>query len=1161
MGEKTKELIHINEEKTDDEISSKYKNENMDIYTDINVLSYNKILHKKDISPLEYLKESYPEDIKKVTMDDIFYSKIYIDFIKYCSSNEIITLYDLTDSCIESFLESVENLSDRNKIEFKIENILEDMKESFNRNFFELDYLKENYEDILRNSLIESIFDERKYLLFREFCVKNEIVTLMDLRKEDLVRFTFSKSIGKRKKEEIILKIEHFLLDILGDDEDGSIFYYIKENYPEDLKELKINDIFKEYKHIMFRIHCEDNDIISLYDLNIEAQKDYFNKFNIKDSKKKLIINALKKEYLSIIKKNLILSTVIPQEKKIGIDEYSHINVEKNYFKLIPIDNLLPDKYLAYEYMKKKLEEDGVENLLDLMGYDISKLRYVPGVGEKRYSEFFDHIKENIRKAKETVRVIETERFLLEENIYSVVSEKTVWEVISGVGLKVGRKSYNQDEISQYQGMRYIDIKDYSLIRYLINIKKNLEKIMNIEETVSEMKFSEYSELEKTMLFDRIIGKKSLEEISELTGESTLKLDKIEKEIIQNINRVLKEKKFTIALRAIYDNYKRMPIEKLDDYLGENEKILIDLIKANVVYNIFYIKEYKSMAYFNLEGIASNVEYEKEQLDSFGEIRSIKNIFRKYNQVSVEDTIFVEVFKNSECKRFMRENGVYLVDDYYYKEGISKIDLFEFYLRYYHKEPLRLNSKTVPEYNRFFKEKLGIEMKMNSRSLEGLASRSDKIILVNPRTYSHIDLVDIDEVTLLHMKKILDLRLSKKNYVNAKEIYEIMEEYYPGTFYGKHHVYSLINHHFDDYNTSKGNSLDITTKGNQISMKTDVIFDICKENNSIISIKDLKDKTDWSTNRIYNAIDNSEEVIKMGPSKCVIIEDILNEEIKEKIKKISLEAFKEGYAFTKKLYSEYILKDDVLSEFVDRYDIKHPKEIASLIKYMNENIVGNNNFLYCKNQNIKSIEDVIRLKYPKYLTVDNLRELLSKFGYSQISIYQTVDRIVNKGIYIQVDKETFLAKDKFLLENKEVEKLVEFAKDTISKNGFFIPKEYIKEIQKDVDFKEFEINQFTISNILEENGFKKLFRYKMKNSMDVIVLVDEESEYKDIDELAYDILKESYEGNMNERDVYDFLSEVGIYEEIEDPIYKKMYNDMKMNGYISVDDEGKVILK
>ena len=280
MGEKTKELIHINEEKTDDEISSKYKNENMDIYTDINVLSYNKILHKKDISPLEYLKESYPEDIKKVTMDDIFYSKIYIDFIKYCSSNEIITLYDLTDSCIESFLESVENLSDRNKIEFKIENILEDMKESFNRNFFELDYLKENYEDILRNSLIESIFDERKYLLFREFCVKNEIVTLMDLRKEDLVRFTFSKSIGKRKKEEIILKIEHFLLDILGDDEDGSIFDYIKENYPEDLKELKINDIFKEYKHIMFRIHCEDNDIISLYDLNIEAQKDYFNKFN-----------------------------------------------------------------------------------------------------------------------------------------------------------------------------------------------------------------------------------------------------------------------------------------------------------------------------------------------------------------------------------------------------------------------------------------------------------------------------------------------------------------------------------------------------------------------------------------------------------------------------------------------------------------------------------------------------------------------------------------------------------------------------------------------------------------------------------------------------------------------------------------------------------------
>ncbi|MEG0249594.1 MAG: hypothetical protein RR561_00440 [Peptostreptococcus sp.] len=1161
MGEKTKELIHINGEKSDDDISSKYKNENMDIYTDINVLSYNKILHKKDTSPLEYLKESYPADIEKVMVDDIFYSKIYVDFIKYCSCNEIITLYDLSDNHIESFLESIEDSSDRNKIGFKIENVLEDMKESFNRNFFELDYLKDNYEEILRKSLIELVFDARKYLLFREFCAQNGIVTLMDLRKEDLVRFTFSKSIGKRKKEEIILKIEHFLLEILGDDQDGSIFEYIKENYPEDLKELKINDVFKEYKHIMFRIHCEDNDIISLYDLNIAAQKEYFQKFSIKDSKKKLVINALKKEYLSIIKKNLILSSVIPQEKEVGVDECSHINVEKNYFRLIPIESLLPDKYLAYEYMKQKLQDDGVENLLDLMGYDLTKLKYVPGVGEKRYSEFFDHLKENIRSAKETVKVIETEKFLLEDNIYSAVAEKTVWEVVSGVGLKVDRKSYNQDEISQYQGMRYIDIKDYSLIRYLINIKKNLEKIINVEETINELRFSGYNDVEKMVLYDRVIAKKPLEQISKSTGEDIIRLEKIEKSIIENINKVLKEKKFTIALRTIYDNYKRMPIEKLDDYLGENEKILLDLIKANVIYGVFYIKEYESMAYFNLEGIASNADYEIEQIDSFGEIKSLKKIFKKYNQVTVNDTIFTDIIKNSECARFMRENGVQIVDDYYYKDGISKIDLFEFYLKYYHKEPLRLNSKTVPEYNRFFKEKFAIEMKMNSRSLEGLASRSDKIILVNPRTYSHIDLVDIDEVTVLHMKKILDLRLSKKNYVNAKEIYEIMEEYYPGTFYGKHHVYSLINHHFDDYNTSKGNSLDITTKGNQISMKTDVIFDICKENDSIISIKDLKDQTDWSTNRIYNAIDNSERVIKMGPSKCVIIEDILNKEIKEKIKNISLEAFQDGYAFTKKLYSEYILKDEVLSDFVDKYDIKHPKEIASLIKYMNENIVGNNNFLYCKNQDIKSIEDVIRIKYPKYLTVDDLRELLSRFGYSQISIYQTVDRIVNKGIYIQVDKEKFLVKEKFLLDAGEIEKLVKFAKEKTSKNGYFIPKEYIKEIRNNIDFKDFEINQFTVANVLDENGFKKLFRYKMKNAMDVIVLVNKSSEYEDIDELTYDILKNSYDGDMNERDVYDFLSGIGIYEPIEDPLYKKMYNDMKMNGYISVDDEGSVVLK
>lgn len=507
----------------------------------------------------------------------------------------------------------------------------------------------------------------------------------------------------------------------------------------------------------------------------------------------------------------------------------------------------------------------------------------------------------------------------------------------------------------------------------------------------------------------------------------------------------------------------------------------------------------------------------------------------------------------------MCENGVKLVDNYYYKENISKICLFELYLKYYHKKPFRVSSKSAEEYNKFFEEKFDMNMKMNSRSLEGLGSRSENIILVNPRTYSHIDLVGIDEVMILHMKKILDLRLSKKDCVNAKEIYDVMDEFYPDEFYSKHHVYSLINHYFDEYTTSKGNSLDITKKGKKIHSKTDVIYDICKSNSSIIKIKDLKEKTEWSMNRIYNAIDNSDDVIKLGPNKCVIIEDILNDDIKKKIKEIANKALEEGYAFTKSIYSNYILKDKELKEFVNKYDIKQSKEIASLIKYLDDEISGNNNFLYRKNQPIDCLEEAIKAKYFGYITKNELKDFLLQNGYSQISIYQTMDRIVSKGFYVQMDKEKYLVREAFKVNEELLKKVLKFAEDNIGEYGHFIPNIHINKMKSEFDFGEYELNQFTVSNILEGNGYRRLFRYKMKNNLDVVVLVEDKSKYKDIDLLAYDIIKDEYAGDMDEKCVYDFLADKGIYEKTEELIFKKMYNDMNINGCIKVEN-GKVVL-
>lgn len=1144
MGEKKINEIHIDGIKYNNSSTSSVLDDNGTV--DITV------------SPLEYLQKNYPEKLNRILVGDIFYSKTFGSFNEFCKGKGIEKVKQLDCDVIEEFLENVEGESYKRKLEFKIENTFEEIRECFMNNFFELEYLKRYHKEICEETKIKDIFSERKYLLFNEFCEENSIDSVYNLDCVDLIRFGFCKSVGKKKKLEIVSKIEQFLLEILGENEEGCIYKYIKNTYPNDLKERKIPEVFKEYKYIMFRIYCSENDIESLYELDIDAQNSFFTMYELRENKKKMILDALKKEYLAIIKRNAILSKVIPENDFIE-EDFEQKNIEKSYFKLESIEDILPDKYAAYEYMKEQLRDDGVENLLDLVGYDVSKLKRVTGVGEKRYAEFREYLEKKVRECREIVNIIKNDSFQLSDKIYNVVAEKTLREVIVALDLNEERKAYNLDEISQYQGVKYMDLDDYGLIKNLIAIKQNLEDIINVEKTIKELDFKNYSEIDRLILEDVVIKKEDVDIVGKRLGISGRKVEEIKKKIVDNINTALEKRKFSVALKIIYEDYRNMDMKKLYDYVDKEDQIIIDIIKANVISGVFYISDTDTMSYFQICAIMNNPKKEIEKSPPFGTIAYIKNVLQKYREIKVDEETFAELLRETEYSKILGENGVKLIDDYYYKENISKISLFEFYLRYYHQKPFRVSSKSAEEYNKFFKKKFDMDVRMNSRSLEGLGARSENIILVNPRTYSHIDLVGIDEVTVLHMKKILDLRLSKKECVNAKEIYEVMDEFYPGEFYSKHHVYSLINHYFDEYTTSKGNSLDITKKGKKIHSKTDVVYDLCKENNSIIGIKDLKEKTDWSMNRIYNAIDNSEEVIKLGPNKCAIIEDILNENIKRKIREISYEALEDGYAFTKSIYSEHILKDNELKRFVNKYNIKEAKEIASLIKYLNEEISGNNNFLYKKNQPIDCLEEAIKKRYFGYMTKSELKDFLLKHGYSKISVYQTMDRIVSKGFYVQMDKEKYLVKEEFNIEEDNLNKVLDYVKNNIEKYGHFIPNVHIEKMKESIDFGEYDLNQYTISNILEENGYRKLFRYKMKNNLDVVVLVEEKSKYKDIDVLAHDIIENEYDGPMDEKDVYDFLAEKGIYEKIEDILFKKMYNDMNINGCIKVVD-GKVIL-
>lgn len=1111
-------------------------------------------------SPLEYLRENYSEDVKKMVISEVFYSKKFVDFVEFCTKNELYSMYDLKQEEFDSFLDGIQDPTVRNRFGFTINNIINEMASSFGKFFFELEYLKKYHSEHIKDKNIDNVFISRKFLLFRDFCKDNGIKTLIELRKEDIVRFSFNRSVGRKKTDDIVKRIKEFLLQILGDNEDGDVFEYIKDRFPEELTSRPISEVFKEYKFVMFKIYCDEREIENIYELDQESQNMYFEKYDVVENKKKLIKDRLNEVYLEILKENLILKNVDSIDLSTGESGRTRLEIERNYYKSISIDTIIPDKYTAYQNIKRKLEENNVNNLLDLLNYDVTKLKYVSGVGEKRYSEFHEHLEDHIKKAKTFVKEIENEKFELDEDIFEIVKDKTIREILNIIGLRIERKAYNEDEISNYQGINYIDIGDYSLVETLISIQKSLNEIINIKKTISDLNLSDYEVVDRLVLERRIIGREPLEIVGEKFGLSAKKVAHVEDKILTNINTSLRERGFIAALKMIFGDERRIEITELEKYINPEDHEFLKILEKNQIEGLFYIEDLESIGYLDVKKLMNDIRIEIKKLPYFGELDDLRVYAERYHKTKISDKVLKNLIKLSERTSVPIEEQLKIFGKYYYKANISKIKLFEFYLRYFHTEPIHLDNKSVSEFNDFFYENFGMRMSMNKRSLEGLAFRSDELILVNPRTYSHIHFADVNEVALTHMKKILDIKLMKKNCVNAREIYEILIDYYPEEFWSKHHVYSLISYHFTDYKTSKGNSLDITLKGKELEEKTNIIYDICKKYDSIVDMKKLKKETEWPTNRIYNAIDNSSEVMKLGPNKCTIVEDILNDEVKAELKKLSEEEFKEGYAFTYPLFNNVVLENPVLAEFVEKYNIDDPKEIASLIKYVNPGIYGNNNFLYRKDQEITTLEEVIRRRHGEVLYRNEIEEFLLSNGYSHISVYQTISRILDKGVYVQVDVDKFVLRESLKVEQEYVDILVKFAKEESAKLGYFIPNNYLETIL-DLGVPGDICNQFIITYILSNDGFKVMYRQKMKNNMDVRVLVPEDSKYDSIDHLAYDIIVDEYKGEMNERDLYDFLAEKGIYQKVHEVNFKKMYKDMKQNGYIVVDKKGNITLK
>lgn len=335
---------------------------------------------------------------------------------------------------------------------------------------------------------------------------------------------------------------------------------------------------------------------------------------------------------------------------------------------------------------------------------------------------------------------------------------------------------------------------------------------------------------------------------------------------------------------------------------------------------------------------------------------------------------------------------------------------------------------------------------------------------------------------------------------------------------------------------------------------------MCLDNNGTIDFETIKGLTNWNNNIIEMAIVNSENIIKLGNSKCAIFERLFKDEERLELKKIIKEDMKGGYTTINRIYSKLFV-DESGREFVSRNNIESSKELLGVIKALDNNIGGHNVVLYYEDQEIKSVNDIIYNRYPEKIYRKNISDTLDELGMIKGNMTHIIDTFLLERRYVQISRNEYIKYDLFEVEEDLVKNILSFFTKTNYENGYVIPQNHFPEITRRYTDNGYGWNQYTVSAILTRNGYKQLKRYNAPYRYETLVLVKEEVEYDDISFLIYDILKNEYHGELHEMPIYEFLSEKGIYKKRERIRLKKLPLDATEKGMISADIKGNVTLK
>ncbi|BFN03525.1 sigma factor-like helix-turn-helix DNA-binding protein [Clostridium tetani] len=906
----------------------------------------------------------------------------------------------------------------------------------------------------------------------------------------------------------------------------------------KDIEELLIEDYFRENTFNSFREYSKAINITNVSEIDEEIIESYARWPSVGTKK---ISNV--RERLESIKNGSYTVTLVRQ----GEDKINFGNIEE-----VPIEKIFcQSQHRAFILFCK---DEGVHNLGNMNGELLDRFSKSRGVGIKKVETVREILDKYITIDKENLEYDFDKPIFMEDKWNGILGNVKVSDIAEILDLpwELGEEW----TIGYIQGktLQELSLTETTIYKQLIAVVKKVNAQKNIKEILTESRAA-LKENEVKCINLRYGNGYTLEQAGNELGLTRERVRQILAKAIIKINNNSKALDIGIAMELTFYGKNFCLTEEFYELVGEDNFLIAKAINTEGLFNIC-----KSLDIIYFEDI------EQLNLNIAKVISSLPDVFKFYDKLDEIIEMLSEFgilhIDIENIERLLEFNDYKQYGEYFSKFKLSYVDTFEIIFRDYLEEPMYLDENSYEKLVKLCKIHFDLILDNGLRATDARIRDAENIVLVNRKTFLHIDKLSIEESTINRIRELIDLELVEKSTVSAQFILEKnFDELSAIGVENKYILYTIASYYLSHlYKMGKGNTLDISNSLEELKQsREEKVLELVHQNNGKISKAEILTITEWPQIKLEDTLCKSKELIKVAHYVSTAEYLGLNNDLKKIIHDVILrEINKNGFVVSTSLYNDLVIIPEIY-DFFDRNSITKGDHIGPIAKYLVPELRGNTYFFSLKGSKFKNFNDVILERFPEICTKDEIKDILECFGFKGKTLTAFINDMISSGNYIRISSDEYVSSSKLNIEDDVIEVLIRFIEEK------FGDKEYLS-LNTLIGFKrklpsiDYSWDIYLIESILTKHGYRKVERTFFDTRTERLILVRESSPIMKFDELVYYILKNEYKGIMHEVKIFDFLCEIGVIFNYEKRSQKSIPFDLYKSDKFSIDEFGRVEL-